>query len=452
MRQLQKVLWAKGILLSPQHLQLQDRYLESVVEFALSALSFFPWGFSRLRIDPEAVAGGLFSVTQATGLFPDGLPFEVPEADGPLAPKPLDDYWQPDQTTLDVYLAVPEYRPGGQNVALGGGRDQARYAAEVEMRRDENTGLAEKPVQVARKRMRILVEGESQEGYSVLPLARVRRGAGGEVALDPHFVPPLVDILASDYLLSINRRLVELLSARSATLSGTRRQRNRGLADFGLSDVANFWLLYTVNTHLPQLRHLYEVRRGHPGALFEAMLGLAGALTTFSTKYHPRTLPLYDHTALGPCFQALDAVIRELLETVVPTNHVTLPLRPTEQASVQATAIDQDRYLAAPQLYLAIRAEMPREELLRRTPQLVKISSADQVERLIRQALPGMGLHHVADPPSAIPVKLDYQYFLIDQSGPEWDAVRRARNLAAYVPSDFIGPQLELVVVLPPER
>jgi type VI secretion system protein ImpJ len=286
----------------------------------------------------------------------------------------------------------------------------------------------------------------------VLPVARVLRSAAGELTLDPHFVPPLVDISASDYLLSISRRLVELLSARSATLSGTRRQRNRGLADFGLSDVANFWLLYTVNTHLPRLRHLYEVRRGHPGELFEAMLALAGALTTFSTKYHPRTLPAYDHTELGPCFRALDVVIRELLDTVVPTTHVTLPLRPTEQASVLATAIDQDRYLAAPQLYLAVRAEMPRDELLRRTPQLVKISSADQVERLIRQALPGVGLHYVQDPPGGVPVKLDYQYFQIELAGPEWEAIRRARNLAAYVPSDFIGPQLELVVVLPPER
>ena len=452
MRQLQKVLWAKGVLLSPQHLQLQDRYLESVVDFALSALTFYPWGFSRLRIDPEAIAGGLFSITQATGLFPDGLPFDIPEVDGTLAPKPLDDYWAPDQSEIDVYLAVPEYRTGGQNVAMGAGREQARYAAEITLLRDENTGLAEKPVQVARKRMRILVEGESQEGYSVLPVARVQRSAGGEMTLDPQFVPPLVDILASDALLSINRRLVELLSARSAALSGTRRQRNRGLADFGLSDVANFWLLYTVNTHLPRIRHLYEVRRGHPGELFEAMLALAGALTTFSTKYHPRSLPAYDHTDLGPRFQELDAVIRELLETVVPISHVTLPLRPTEETSVVATAIDQDRYLAAPQLYLAIRADMPRDELLRRTPHLVKISSADQVQRLIRQALPGVGLFHVADPPSGIPVKLDYEHFLIEQAGPEWDAIRRARNLAAYVPSDFIGPQLELVVVLPPER
>ena len=31
--------------------------------------------------------------------------------------------------------------------------------------------------------MRILIEGESQEGYSVLPVARVQRSPGGELTL-----------------------------------------------------------------------------------------------------------------------------------------------------------------------------------------------------------------------------------------------------------------------------
>ena len=47
-------------------------------------------------------------------------------------------------------------------------------------------------------------------------------------------------------------------------LAGTRRQRNQGLADFSITDVASFWLLYTLNTHLPQLRHLHEVRARTP--------------------------------------------------------------------------------------------------------------------------------------------------------------------------------------------
>ena len=55
MNRLQKVLWTKGVLLSPQHLQTQDRFLEDVLHFQLSALSFAPWGFARLAFDREAL-------------------------------------------------------------------------------------------------------------------------------------------------------------------------------------------------------------------------------------------------------------------------------------------------------------------------------------------------------------------------------------------------------------
>jgi type VI secretion system protein ImpJ len=65
--------------------------------------------------------------------------------------------------------------------------------------------------------------------------------------------------------------------------------------------------------------------------------------------------------------------------------------------------------------------------------------------------LPGVELTHTAKPPSAIPVKLDYQYFRLGKSGSEWEAIKLARNVSAYVPDDFPEPQLELVVVLPPK-
>jgi type VI secretion system protein ImpJ len=130
---------------------------------------------------------------------------------------------------------------------------------------------------------------------------------------------------------------------------------------------------------------------------------------------------------------------------------VSLPLK-LVQPSVYATAIDQDRYFAAPQLYLAMSADVNQAELLRKAPQLIKISSADRLDRLIKQALPGVGLTHVPNPPSAIPVKLKFHYFLLNKAGSEWDGMGLARNLAAYVPSDFPNPELELVVVLPPKE
>jgi type VI secretion system protein ImpJ len=448
MRQLQKVLWNKGILLSPQHLQAQDRYLEDLIAYRFGATSFAPWGFSALGIDHAALEGGSLGLSSGEGLLPDGQPFSFPGADAQPGPRPLADHWRPDQKSLDVYLALPEYQTGARNVTLDADARQARLVATVVMRRDENTGLAEKPLQVARRNLRLLVAGEILDGNTVLPVARVLRGDTGDMRLDPDFVPPLLDFGASPRLMAIARRLVEVLSARSGDLSGTRRQRNRSLADFGTSDVANFWLLYTVNSHLAPLRHLYEVRRGHPEGLFRSLLALAGALTSFSNRTHPRDLPAYDHANLGGCFGDLETIITELLDTVVPANHVVLPLRATEPL-VFATAIDEERLLSAPHMLLGVRAKLPRDELARRVPQLLKISSADQIDRLIRQALPGVMLQYAAKPPNELPIKLDYEYFTLDRSGPDWTAIRTARNLAAYVPSELPNPQVELVVLLP---
>jgi type VI secretion system protein ImpJ len=295
--------------------------------------------------------------------------------------------------------------------------------------------------------MRILFEGESTEGSTVLRAARLTRTVTGDFQLDTQFIPPLVDIQASEYLMAIARRLIEILSTKSSQLSGMRRQRNQSLADFGIADVASFWLLYTINSFLPALRHLYETRRGHPSALFETMLALAGSLSTFSMRIQPRDLPSYEHDDLGGCFGKLDTQLRELLETVVPENTVSIPLR-LVQPSVYAAALDQDKYLSAPQLFLAISGAGRANEIVQRVPSLLKVSAAGQLDRLIRQALSGISLTYVPSPPSSVPVKLNHHYFLLQKSGPEWDAVARARNIAAYVPSELGELQLEIVVLL----
>jgi type VI secretion system protein ImpJ len=448
MRQMQRVLWTKGVLLSPQHLQTQDRFFEDLIGFQLSGLTPYPWGFAALELDHEALAGGTLAVSAAAGILQDGLFFDMPQADTPPPPKPLEGLWEPDQDVMNAYLAIPEYQLGGTNVSTAHQQQDTRYVAEVLLRRDENTGLSEKPIQVARKNFRLLVDGESLEGHTTLPIARIQQTESGDLQFDPHFVPPLIEIGASEAVMSVARRLVEVLSARSNELSRMRRQRGQSLAEFGISDVANFWLLYTVNTHLPLIRHVFDTRRGHPGELFAAMLALAGALTTFSETTSQFDLPKYDHLDLAGCFRRLDERIMDLLATVVPTSYVSLPLRSVEPTKY-ATAIDQDRYLAAPHYFLAVNADMDQGDLIDDAPKLMKISSADGLDRLYKRGLPGVRLTHVPTPPSTIPVKLDYQYFSLDRSGEDWKDIVRARNLAVYVPAEIPNPRLELVIVLP---
>jgi type VI secretion system protein ImpJ len=449
MRRLQPVIWAKGTFLSPQHLQAQDIFHEDLMQFRVDALNYFPWGFRTLSLDRDALAGGTLAIDSASGIFQDGLVFDIPNSDSAPPPKPLDAYFDPTHTTIDVHLAVPAWRPGNVNVATTANSDaDTRYLAEVALLRDENASQIERPVQIARKNFRLLVDSEARDGVPAIKVARVTRTDSGLLEFDPAFVPPLLDIGASDYLMSMARQLLENLTAKSASLAGMRRQKSQGLAEFSASDVANFWLLYTTNTYLPPLRHLFEVRHGHPEILFNLMNQLAGALTTFSQKVLPADLPTYDHTDLGGRFTDLDAKIRFLLDTVIPSNFISLPLKMTG-TSIYATPLADDKYLEGTKLYLAVNAEMPEGDLIGKAPRLIKACSANHMEYLVRNALPGVALRHLQSPPNAIPVKLNYQYFSLNQDGPEWEAIRRSRNFATWVPADFPNPALELIIVMP---
>ncbi len=447
-RILQPVIWSKGTFLSPQHLQAQDRFLESVISFRVEALRFCPWGFSRLEIDLEKLAGGVLAIHRATGLFPDGLAFDIPGADAAPPAKPLAEYFGPDQAVLDFYFSVPAYRPGGANISAQERGVDSRYVAEVTMLRDENTGTSEKAVQLARKNFRFLAENESRRGCLSIRAARIRRTESGTFELDPGFVPPLLNLAASEHLRGMARRLMEVLSAKSTMLAGLRRQKNQSLAEFTTADIANFWLLYTINTCFPKLRHVFETGPRHPEELFAVMLGLASTLTTFSLQVQPRDLPVYDHDDLGGCFGVLHERLHHLLETVVPSNFLSLPLKLVRPA-IYGASLFEDRFLDNTRLYLALEATMEQAELIRKAPQLVKVCSATHIEHLIRQALPGVPLIHVPSPPATIPVKLNHVYFSLSRSGLAWEAVERARNLAAYIPAEFANPKAELIVLLP---
>ncbi len=448
MKRLQPVIWSKGTFLTPQHLQIQDRFIESTLQFYLQSLVFQPWGFHELSVDQEALASGSFHISRASGIVADGLLFDIPDSDPAPPARDIVDCFEVDKDTLDLFLAIPPYREKGMNVSAPQAHGDTRYRAEYTLMRDENTGLSEKPVQVARKNFRILTREELREGNSALRVATVRRTPAGTYGLDPVFVPPLLDFAANPYLFSVVRRVIEILSAKSSQLSGLRRQKNQSLADFTAADIANFWLLYTINSSFPLLNHLFAAKTGHPERLFTAMLELAGALTTFSTVIHPRDLPTYDHDNLSFCFSDLDEKLRILLETVVPSNFVSLPLK-LIKTSIYGTSINDDKYLNNTKMYLAINAEVSQPELVTRAPQLIKVCSADHIEHLVRQALPGLSLTHVALPPSSIPMKLNYQYFALGQGGLAWEAITRSRNLAAYVPGDLPNPQLELLILLP---
>jgi len=453
MAKAQKVVWTKGMFLMPQHFQAQDEYFEQELQFRASTSTFANWGLSGIGVDEASLTNGLFALRHCEGVMSDGLTFDMPAADELPPGRPVEELFPPLQTALDVYLAIPQVRTSARNFAVtaktagNNGDVSTRYIAETRTVIDATLGSDEKPIQVGKKSFRLLFGGESLEGFSSMRIAQISRSPAGTYVLSPRFIPPLLDIVASDYLMMLARRQVEVLTAKSTSLALPRKQRGRDVADFTTTEVANFWLLHTVNSYMPELKHIWKVRRGHPDVLFRAMLRLAGALSTFAITQSVRDFPDYDHDNLGESFTALDLRIRELLETVLPSKCVVIPLQLTEKLVWSGTVADE-RHLKDSQFILSVSASIPVDELIAKLPQLAKLSAPNDVGRLVRNSLPGIGLRHLPSPPSAVPVKLDNQYFSLVQSGALWDALTQARAVSVFVPSEIANPKMELLVVL----
>jgi type VI secretion system protein ImpJ len=116
--------------------------------------------------------------------------------------------------------------------------------------------------------------------------------------------------------------------------------------------------------------------------------------------------------------------------------------------TIWSGTVSNDSYLRDSQFFLAVGAKMGVDDLIKRVPQLVKISPSDEMQNLIRLALPGVTLRHTPAPPSAISFKLDNQYFSLNQSGRLWDKITQSRNISLHVPSDIADAKIELLVVL----
>jgi len=452
MKPLQRVVWTKGMFLTPQHFQAQDDYFEHSLHFRATAASSCNWGLTGLTIDLEALSNGIFTLRHCRGVLADGLTFNIPESDEPPQGREIAEYFAPTEPELDVFLALPESHERGKNVTVvngPGGRADAgtRYLAETRMVLDEAGGVEQKPVQVAKKNFRLVFAGESLDGSSFIRIAQITRSPAGTYILRQEFVPPAMSIDASEHLLLMLRRLIELLAAKSGSLSNMRRQAGRSLAEFGQGDTANFWLLHTANTYLPQLKHLWVARRRHPEMMYLIMLGLAGALATFSLEEQARNLPDYDHENLGKCFTELDEKIRILLETAIPSKCISVPLAVTEK-SIWSGEIKDEQYFKKTQFYLSAGAQMGVDEVVKQIPKLLKVSPPGEIHRLVRNALPGVSLRHTPVPPSAIPVKLARQYFALNQSGVLWDGIVKSQKLSIFVPDEIVKPELELLIVM----
>jgi type VI secretion system protein ImpJ len=440
----QRVVWSEGLFLTPHLFQQHERYHEDLLHFRLKPFTPFYWGLLDYDIDTDTLTNGSFRLNRCNGIMPDGLPIQMP-ANDPLPPNRSfkeEKIFPSSAATLDVFLAIPEEQVDRVNVSLDGATNgaAARYQMQLAQVADDTTGGNEHEISLARKNYKILFSGERLDGHILLKIAEVARTPSGTFSLQD-YIPASLSISASNQLMTILRGLWDILSTKSSGISAQRRH----ITEFAGSDIANFWLLHTANSYIPILSHFYNAKHHHPEHLYLVLCQLAGQLTTFAMDASPRDLPLYEHDNLHQTFTVLDRTIRRLVETVIPTRFVIIPLDKREQWHVGQ--VHDDRLLGTAKFYLGVRAQVAANKLIQEIPIKAKISSPGEINDLIGRAVSGIELTHEAVPPSDIPVAAGFRYFQLNTQGRWWEVIRQSKGLAIYIADEFPELELQLIAV-----
>ena len=437
------VLWGEGHFLRPHHFQQQDRYHDLRLQQMASALHPYAWGVRQVDIDHEGLRSDVLRVDALSLVFRDGETIRAPGPDNLPVPLNLTTI-PPDVQEATVHAALPRLKPHGGNCS---GTD-ARFATEQREVEDLYSRAAGMQVAVLRKAVRLVTSLEPIDAYETIPIARIRRMAAGGFEADSEFLPPSLSIGATAAMFRRLARLMEKLLAKVNALYGHHREPSRNVIEIRSGDASAFWLLHTASSAHAALAHLAQHRDLHPERLFQELLSLAGALTTFSRSYRLEDLPAYSHADPGPSFARLDAIVRDLLDTVISSRYFSIALDNDRPNYFRGT-LDSGKIDDRTMLYLAVSANMPALQLVEAVPLRFKVGAPEDVEKFVLSALPGVKLSHAPQVPSALPVRPETYYFSIDSRGVLYEAMLKAQAISIYVPAGLEDLRLELVAVLP---
>lgn len=438
-----RVVWSEGLLMSPQHLQQQDLYHERLVGSRLDALEPLNWGVVSVEVDRRALESGQVRVASLTAVLPDGLVIDCASGDPELPPsRPVEGHFPHTQDVLEVYVGVPRERDGVSNYGeTQGGRTRFVVATRAVPDLTGEGGNLE--VSFGQRNLQVLFGAEPRDDFECLKIAELCRDASGNLALNDPYVPPILQVEASPFILAGMKRLLRLMSTRRRSLAEAARERGDATVEYNAADITRFLLLNAINTYLPVLNHLVDMPDVPPRVAYTWMLALAGQLTTFSATVDPLALPKFNYNDLRSTFEPLFARITELLQATVKEHYVSMPLDGREDGMYLGQLTD-DRIIGCSKYLLGVRSAIAEQEVANTLPRLSKMASWGDINSILSAATPGASVEVTFRPPPEIPIKAGVVYFIVSTDNNYWRNIVTDRQVALYLPRPFEPSQTKV--------
>ncbi len=435
-----RVLWKEGMFLEPQHFQISDLLLEGRVSNRIVELQPYSFGFSLIEIDHKLLENDIFSIKRCKGIFPDGTWFNHISENDSILRKNFSGFCSPETQRLDVFLTLAD-RKNFEVYSSVPKRYRSRYFSIS----DEFSDSGIKEIEFGIPDYQITFGNEAMDGCTSLKIAVLQRSRNGKMEIDNTFIPALLSIGASGYLLELVSSVLEVLIANVNQLSMLRKETSNGISSFSSSDENSFRLMYALCSGIPLLNQYFQSRCVHPFTLFSHLLFILGSLKAFDSKLEFDRLVLYKHGASGEAFRTVIEKIVQILNAGVSSGCEVLNLEQSNASSYycQYNSSKLRNYT----MYLGVSAKTEEKELIISVLQRLKVCSRENLELLITSALPGLPLIHAKWLPENLPSKQGFIYFTIEKDGHLWKSIEASRTIGVYFPNRYENLQIELIAL-----
>lgn len=313
--------YQQGMLLKPQHFQLQDHLIDHRFHVLGNLLQPYLYGVDNVDISTDALTNCRITVNVGTFLFADGT-YAVLGQNAVISSRQIPDELLESGDIISVYVGVRRFSDMGGNARVfDDAIDQkcdSRYVTQSggEVINDLYGGSLSGNVEFLKYNLKVFFGSELEvaSDFVVLKVAEVYRD-GSRIMFNDDYAPPVVNLYRSEALRTIMSDISALIISKTRVFEKYKHLRNS--TKLTAYDTMLIGLIRSLCTCSAKVQTMQELQQSHPCEVWRELATIVSVLSVscddISAVVADNRYPSYDHNNLFAVFSKMREQIRVCL-------------------------------------------------------------------------------------------------------------------------------------------
>lgn len=432
-----KPIWQEGMLLGPQHLQYQERYLHSILNTQAKNQRRYNYGFSHLVVDRQHLSSHKLYIEKAEGVLKDGTYFRIENSKNPLVLNV--DEGMHNET---IYLSVSASLPNSLEVSSESNDNIITRYRHSEVKVLDNTSMnqIERTVASGELNFQLITKDHIEDSFVTMPICRIKQvNPDGAIELDSLYIPPTLNGKTSSQMSYLLRETQNLLSLRAKALANRLVKSVSATAEIG-----DFLLLQMLNRYEARLGYLEQSSSFHPEEFFLILLELEGEFATYNSDTKRSTNEFkYKHNDVSSSLNDIIEYLRIGLTQSLKQGAQRIELQ-NRSHGIMVAPINDKELIDNATFILSVRSSLDPETIRKQLPPQLKVGPVERIRELVNYQLPGIQSQLLTVAPRQVPYHGDASYFSLSLRSAERSQLLDSGGIALHIAGTFDGLSIQL--------